>query len=138
MGLSFKVHTEGMNEILETLASCATRAEHIVAHQVKKDTERFVPMRTGSLRQRTRVVGNQVIYPGPYARYLYYGKLYVDPVTGNPFAGKGVTKVPATPERDLIYHHPGTCSHWFEVSKTRNIDKWLRTAQKAVNDELKR
>lgn len=138
MGLTFKVHTEGMNEVLEALASCATRAEHTVAKQVKKDTERFVPMRTGSLRERTQVVGNQVIYPGPYARYLYYGKLYVDPLTGSPYARKDVTKVPAVPERDLVYHHPGTCSHWFEVSKNRNIDKWLRTAQEEVKRELKR
>ena len=105
--------------------------------QVEKDTAPFVPMLTGSLRARTRVTGNEIIYPGPYARYLYYGKLYVDPLTKSSFARKGATKVPAVPEKDLIFHRPGTCSHWFEASKAQNIEKWLRVAEKAVKRELK-
>lgn len=136
MGLSFKIHTEGLNETLEALASCSTRAEHIVAQQVKTDTERFVPMRNGELRDGTQVKGNLIIYPGPYARYLYYGKLWLDPLTGSSWVKHGEHKAPT--ERGLTYHHPGTCSHWFEVSKNRNIDKWLRTAQEEVERELKR
>ena len=136
MGLRFTVHTSGMKALAGRLAGACTKAEHAVAVQAEKDTQPYVPMRTGSLRQRTRVVGNQIIYPGPYARYLYYGKLYVDPLTGSPYARKGVTKVPASPERDLKFWHPGTRSHWFEASKTRNLGKWLRIAEKAVKHGL--
>ena len=93
-------------------------------------------MLTGSLRTRTKVTGNTVVYPGPYARYLYYGKLYVDPLTGSAYARKGVTKVPAVPEKNLIFHRAGTCSHWFEASKAQNMEKWMRVAEKAVKRDL--
>ncbi len=136
MSIKFTVHTSGWDKTREAIANACTKAEHIVAIQAAKDTAPFVPMRTGSLRQRTRVVGNQIIYPGPYARYLYYGKLMVDPGTGSPYARKGVTKVLATPERDLKFWHPGTRSHWFEASKAQNLEKWLRVADKAVKHEL--
>ena len=135
MALKFSVHTDGMDAIKEALARGCSRAEHVLAVQVMKDTAPFVPMRNGSLRARTRVDGNLIIYEGPYARYLYYGKLYVDPLTGSPFARKGVTKIPATPEKDLKFWHPGTRSHWFEASKAQNLQKWLRVADKAVKHE---
>ena len=48
----------------------AERADKILAQQAMKDTDRFVPALTGSLSQRTRVKGSQIIYPGPYARFL--------------------------------------------------------------------
>ena len=137
MALKFTVHTDGIKAIGEAVANSCSRAEHTLAMQVEKDTAPFVPMLTGSLRARTRVTGNEIIYPGPYARYLYYGKLYVDPLTKSSFARKGATKVPAVPEKDLIFHRPGTCSHWFEASKAQNIEKWLRVAEKEVKRELK-
>lgn len=136
MVVRFSVHTDGMAAIKDALAQGCSHAEHILAVQVLKDTAPFVPMRTESLRLRSRVTDNEVIYPGPYARYLYYGKLYVDPLTGSSYAREGVTKVPAVPEKDLIYWHPGTCSHWFDASKAQNLDKWLRVAEKAVRSGL--
>ncbi len=135
MALKFTVHTDGMDAVKEALARGCSRAEHVLAVQVMKDTAPFVPMRNGSLRARTRVDGNLIIYEGPYARYLYYGKLYVDPLTGSPFAREGVTKIKAVPEKDLKFWHPGTRSHWFEASKAQNLQKWLRVADKAVKHE---
>ena len=146
MALKFTVHTDGMDAVKEALARGCSRAEHVLAVQVMKDTAPFVPMRSGSLRERTHIEGytandfgpgsgNMIVYPGPYARYLYYGKLYVDPLTGSPFAREGVTKIPATPEKDLKFWHPGTRSHWFEASKAQNLQKWLRVADKAVKHE---
>lgn len=136
MALKFSVYTDGMDAVKEAIAKGCSRAEHAVAVQIAKDTAPFVPMLTGSLRTRTRVTGNEVIYPGPYARYLYYGKLYVDPLTGSSYARKGIAKVPALPEKDLIFHRAGTCSHWFEASKAQNMEKWVRVAEKAVKRDL--
>lgn len=136
MALKFSVQTDGMGAVKETISKGCDRAEHVLAVQAAKDTTPFVPMLTGSLRTRTRVTGNTVIYPGPYARYLYYGKLYVDPLTGSSYARKGVTKVPAVPEKDLIFHRTGTCSHWFEASKAQNMEKWVRVAEKAVKRDF--
>ena len=133
MSLKFSIDVSGMDEVKQQLASACGRAESVLAQQVMKDTATFVPALTGSLTQRTRVVGNKVIYPGPYARFLYYGKVMVDPQTGSTFAPKGGTKV--LTNRDLVFSkamHPQAQSHWFEASKAQNMEKWVRVADKAV------
>lgn len=115
------------------LASAAKRAERAVAVQAAKDTEPYVPMLTGSLKNRTQVKDNLIIYPGPYARYLYYGKLMVDPETGSAWAKKGASKV--VTDKNLVFTqsvHPKAQSHWFEASKSENLDTWKRVAAKAV------
>ena len=93
--LKFSVHTEGLDAIKEKLAEGCTKAEHTVALQVRKDTSPYVPASgaPAGLDARTRVDGSHIIYPGPSARYLYSGKLMVDPDTGSSYAPKGGTKV---------------------------------------------
>lgn len=133
MGIKFSVHTDGMDAVRTAVAKACSRAEHVLAEQMEKDTQPFVPMLTGSLTQRTRVVGNDIIYPGPYARFLYYGKVMVDPNTGSTYAPKGGTKV--VTDRNLVFNHtahPQAQAHWCEASKAQNLDKWLRVAEKAV------
>ncbi len=133
MGIKISVHTNGFDAAKEAIAKACTRAEHVLAEQIEKDTQPFVPMLTGSLTQRTRVDGSAVIYPGPYARFLYYGKVMVDPNTGSTYAPKGGTKV--VTDRDLVFNqimHPQAQSHWFEASKAQNLGKWVRVADKAV------
>ena len=133
MSLKFSVDVSGMDEVKRQLARACGRAESVLAQQVMKDTIHFVPALTGSLTQRTRVVGNEVIYPGPYARFLYYGKVMVDPATGSTYAQKGGTKM--VTDRNLVFSnamHPQAQSHWFEASKAQNLDKWVRVANKAV------
>ena len=132
MAVTFAMHFGGMEAIKDKLAESCTRAESIVGQQVIKDTAPFVPALTGSLTIRTRLDGNRIIYPGPYARFLYYGKVMVDPQTGSTFAPKGGTKV--LTNRDLVFSkamHPQAQSHWFEASKAQNLDKWIRIAEKA-------
>lgn len=132
-GLKFDIDVDGWNKIKKALARRCTKAEHIVAIQVEKDTSPYTPALTGSLDQRTRVVGNSVVYPGPYARYLYYGKLMVDPDTGSPWAQPGAVKV--LTDRDLVFTqsvHPQAQAHWFEASKAQNLDKWRRVAAENV------
>lgn len=133
MAVTFAMHFGGMEAIKDKLAESCTRAESIVGQQVIKDTAPFVPALTGSLTIRTRLDGNKIIYPGPYARFLYYGKVMVDPQTGSTFAPKGGTKV--LRNRDLVFSkamHPQAQSHWFEASKAQNMEKWVRVADKAV------
>lgn len=145
MGLKFTVHTDGMDAVMEALASACSRAEHTVAVQAKKDTAPFVPMLTGSLNERTRVDGNLIIYPGPYARYLYYGKVMVDENGNGPMHfvdkhGNEQIKFPKgsklhATDRNLVFKktvHPQAQSHWFEASKAQNLDKWMRVAEKEV------
>lgn len=135
--LKFSVHTSGLDSIPVKLASASKKAEHVVAIQVQKDTSPYVPALTGSLDRRTRVEGSRVIYPGPYARYLYYGKLMVDPATGSSYTPKGGTKV--VTDKNLVFNkamHAQAQSYWFEASKSENLEKWVRVADKAVKREL--
>ncbi len=135
--LKFSVRTEGLEAIKDRLAEGCTKAEHTVALQIRKDTSPYVPALTGSLDKRTWVDGSEVIYPGPYARYLYYGKLMADPETGSSYAPKGTTKV--LTDKNLVFNkamHAQAQSHWFEASKAENLEKWVRTADKAVKRDL--
>lgn len=132
--LQFNVRATGLKEARQKLARASPEARHAVAIQMAKDTEKFVPARTKSLANRTRVNGDTIIYPGPYARFLYYGKLMIDPLTGSPWARKGATKV--VTGRDLNIRkkvHSNAQSHWFEASKAINKDKWVRVVGRAVN-----
>lgn len=133
--MTFSVHSDLMDALAEVIANRSDKAAHIVAQQVKKDTAPYVPFRTESLNTRTRVEGNTVIYPGPYARFLYYGKVMVDPNTGSTWAPLGGTKV--VTDRDLVFttdFHGDAQAYWFEASKAQNLDKWLRVAQRAVDN----
>lgn len=129
----FTVKTDISAPLAAALANRATQAEHAVARQIRKDTSPYVPFLNGVLDRGTRVVGNAVIYPAPYARFLYYGKVMIDPNTGSTWARKGETKV--VTDRNLVFtkqHHPQAQDHWFEASKAQNADKWVEVAQKAV------
>lgn len=135
--LTFKVQTDLSEALAAAIGKAATRAEHIVAVQAAKDTSPYVPFLTGSLDRRTQVEGNAIIYPGPYARFLYYGKVMVDPETGSTYAPKGGTK--ALTDKNLVFNtsgHNQAQSHWFEASKAQNLEKWRDVAGKAMKQEL--
>ena len=138
--LKFSVHTEGLEVIKDKLANGCTKAEHKVATEILSDTDPYVPFLNGVLSESARVVNNYVIYGGqfaPYAHYLYYGKLRVDPETGSSYAPYGATKF--LTDKDLVFNkatHGQATSHWFEASKAENLEKWVRVADKAVKDEL--
>lgn len=122
----------------ELIARRTPKADHILAVQAQKDTEQFVPMLTGSLRDRTQVDGGKIIYPGPYAHYLWVGIVYVDPQTGYSgiptqtgwFSRKGVTKVPGGRNLNIRQGQ----AHWFDASKAVNMNKWLRVYKAALDD----
>lgn len=161
--LKFTVHTDGLKAIKDKLDEGCTKAEHTLAIQIREDTSPYVPALTGSLDTRTRIEGfsdaglgpgtggSTIVYPGPYARYLYYGKVMVDAATGKgPMRivsedgtevirfRKGAKLRPT--DRDLKIQrsmHPKAQSHWFEASKAKNLPKWLRVAKEATLHELK-
>lgn len=123
MKVSFSVRTNGLNEIDTKIAQFSQKAEAWLANEILKDTDPYVPALTGSLSQRSHIEGNTVVYPGPYARYLYYGKV----MEGPPQGPKHAT------DRDLVYTktmHPNAQSHWFEASKAQNLKKWIKGVSK--------
>ena len=110
--------------------------------QVMKDTRPFVPALEGNLNNTTHIEhGNQIVYPPPYARYLYYGKVmveengqhafYVPNVGWRHHVGSHLHAI----DKDLVFStemHPKALAHWFEASKALNLDKWKKVLAKAV------
>ena len=125
--LKFSVKADGFDALQENLAQACTKAEHIVATQVRKDTSPYVPFLTGSLDQRTMVDGNAIIYPGPYARFLYYGKVMRD-AQGRAFYGSAPKH---TTDEDLHYHgEPQRGKLWFERMKAAHKKSILKGCAK--------
>ena len=136
-GLIFSLNARDLEELSRRVRRAGSGARHIIALQMAKDTEKYVPALTKSLSNRTIVNNDTIIYPGPYARYRYYGKLMVDPTTGSPFASAGATKV--LTDRDLVFNktvHSQAQAFWFEASKAQNLKKWKRVAERAFTREI--
>lgn len=145
--LKISIRDDFSGALMKKLSQAGPRAAHALANQIAKDTEPFVPA-SGSqagLYNRVQVVDGTIIYPGPYARYLYHGKVMVfkDPPYLRTINGKevlshyGQHKHPI--ERPLeikTHHHKDATDHWFEASKSMNMDKWTRVARRLVKDEL--
>ncbi len=124
------------DSVKNRLRGKAGKAERTLAVQVMKDTDKYVPALTGSLSQHTHIEsGNTIVYPGPYARFLYYGKVMIYEPTGSTFAPRYAHKV--VTGRDLVMHktmHSLATSHWFEVSKAANLEKWLRVTERLMKN----
>lgn len=130
----------------EDFKSACKAAEIVVATQALKDTIPFVPALTGVFSNMARTDGNEIVYTGDQARYLYEGKVMVDAATGKGPMNipdvrlrwhKGATLTPTA--KDLVFTtdmHPQAQSHWMDASYKKNGDKWARVAEKAVISSL--
>lgn len=135
---SFDVSSNIVPTVTGNVESASEKAVYVMALQAKKDTSPYVPALTGDLDRGTKVEKSKIIYPGPQSRYLYYGKLMVDPATGSSYASYGATKV--LTDKDLVFNkamHLQAQSHWFEASKSENKEKWERVFGKAVKRYLR-
>jgi len=140
-GLKFTLEMKGFKNIGTRMAAASKRASHALAIRVAEDTEIYVPAKSKDLVDDTKVKEDEIIYPGPYAHYLYVGKLRVDPDTGSPWAPKGATKVLDPGGRDLDIKksvHSKAQAHWFEASKAQNLPKWIRFLGEALEREFGR
>ena len=101
---------------LSSLNPLFKRAQYYLSEQYLQACRARMPLRTGSLQQlsHTEDEGRKIVFPGPYARFLYYGKVMVDPGTGSPWAREGAQKV--VTERDLTFSNPAATAHWAEVA----------------------
>lgn len=109
------------------------KAQEWLGKQVLADSKLYMPWKTGSLQQRSYVAegGRQVVFPGPYARYLYMGKIMVDPETGSPWARKDAVKV-AT-DRDLRF--ATGVPHWAEVAQSEHGKEWAAECKRIILGE---
>ena len=99
--------------------------------QVMNDMVPYMPHRDGTFVNLTRIrsaalqgTGKVVAGAPPQGRFLYEGKVMVDPVTGSPWARKGAKKV--VTERPLTYSNPKATPHWFDTAKDAHGKSWVK------------
>lgn len=134
-----RIDASGVLPLIARIGPANKKMTHTVAMQVHRDTVPYVPMRTGSQMLRSRphmsdkskVEGSKIIYPGPYARYLYMGKVMEGPLHGPKHAT----------DRNLVFSdkpHQKATARWFEESKKANINTWKKVARRAFLDGVRR
>lgn len=113
-------------------------AQYWLDGQVFTDMEKYMPFRDGNMRNVSAIMSRSMQGSGqviagapPYGRFLYEGKVMVDPVTGSPWARAGAKKV--VTDRDLVFDktaHPRATDHWFDAAKTENVKSWAKGVKK--------
>lgn len=106
-------------------------AQYWLDGQVMNDMVPYMPHRDGIFVNLTRMrsaalqgTGKVVAGAPPQGRFLYEGKVMIDPVTGSPWARKGAKKV--VTERPLTYSNPKATPHWFDTAKEAHGKAWVK------------
>ena len=106
-------------------------AQYYLDGQVMNDMVPYMPHRDGIFVNLTRMrsaalqgTGKVVAGAPPQGRFLYEGKVMIDPVTGSPWARKGAKKV--VTERPLTYSNPKATPHWFDTAKEAHGKAWVK------------
>lgn len=125
------------------------RAQLRLGEMVLVSSKVYMPLLTGSLQQRSYVDdgGRKVVFPGPYGRYQYGGRVMVDSVTGKGPAlihdrngvevglrfRKGATLVPTA--RRLTYSQPNAQAEWFIPAKDKDLPAWVAECDRIIKGE---
>lgn len=126
------------NHGLET----AGKVQRFFSENLMLLADEYVPFESGTLKNSARVVesGDAIFYNGPYARYHWYGKIYVDPVTkaacfltkDGPRSRKNVQKIPT--EREMNYRNGALRGPmWVERCYLDRKDELLTACEKIAN-----
>ena len=106
-------------------------AQYYLDSQIMNDMVPYMPHRDGNFVNVTRLQsaalagsGKVVAAAPPMGRFLYEGKVMVDPVTGSPWARNGAKKV--VTERPLTYSNPKATPHWFDTAKDAHGKAWVK------------
>lgn len=130
----------------KTFHKAVKKVEKTLADQILKDTDPFVPMLTGTFKNLAHTSGNEIIYTGDQAWYLWNGKVMVDEQDRHAvfYKEKGWrhrkgSKLHAT-DKNLVFtktFHPDAQSHWMEASEAKNGDKWAEVAEREIAKAIK-
>lgn len=105
--------------------------QKFIDNEVMRQSLPYMPNMNGVLQNammsQTVIGSGQIRQNTPYARYQYYGVLFVDPITlkgsfydartGRHWSRKGVAKIPDPNGRTLTYNTSKNAlagSHWFD------------------------
>ena len=66
-----------------------------------------------------------IFYKGPYAHYIWEGRLMVDPDTGSAWAKRYAKKVYADPEVKLQYQDAAATAHWDDTAWANHKEEMI-------------
>ena len=109
-------------------------------NEVLTRNSKYIPFGDGTLdrmgKMATKIGSGEIIYPGPYARFLYYGKVMIGEKSHSPWAKKGERKV--LTDRDLTFSGaPIRGSKWFERMKNAETKAIMKAVAKAAEKAMK-
>lgn len=108
----------------------------MLGKQIKTDSEPYVPVDTGAFAKMVAVENNgeSIRYYGTGARFLYMGKVMIDPETKSPWARKGAVKI--VTDRNLIYSSPTATAKWFETAKKKHGKQWIKSVAETIGGKV--
>lgn len=106
-------------------------AQYWLDGEIMTDMVPFMPHRDGTFINLTKMQsaaiqgsGKVIAAAPPTGRFLYEGKVMVDPQTGSPWARKGAKKV--VTGKQLDYSNPRATPHWFDTAKEKYGKSWIK------------
>lgn len=113
------------------------KAQYALDSMIMTSMVPYMPHQTGTFINVTKAMsaaiagsGTVVAAAPPMGRFLYEGKVMVDPVTGSPWARAGAKKI--VTDRDLKYdthHNPKVTDHWFDTAKKNHGKSWVKAVK---------
>jgi len=126
------------------------KVQQVIDKAVIDKSLAYVPWDSGTLGKSaygaTEIGSGKVVYPGPYAHYMYYGEVYgpnipvFDDDSGTPtrfFSPPGRKKHPTG--RELQYKtdvNPLAGSFWFERMKADRLQEIIKEAEDAAKGKV--
>lgn len=114
------------------------KAQYTLDSMVMTSMEPYMPKRTGVFVNVTKAMSAAIAGSGtviaaapPFGRFLYEGKVMVDPVTNSPWARPGAKKI--VTDKDLEYdknQNPKATDHWFDTAKANHGESWMKAVKK--------
>lgn len=106
-------------------------AQYWLDGEIMTDMVPFMPHRDGTFINLTKIQsaaiqgsGKVIAAAPPTGRFLYEGKVMVDPQSGSPWARKGAKKV--VTGKQLDYSNPRATPHWFDTAKEKYGKSWIK------------
>lgn len=113
------------------------KAQYELDNNVMTGMIPYMPMNTGVFINVTKglsaaIAGSGYVYAAapPFGRFLYEGKVMVDPQTNSPWARPGAKKI--VTDKPLIYNekkNPKVTDHWFDEAKKQHGKQWVNQAK---------
>lgn len=140
-GFTVKIKINSTNKIIKDHGLDRNgRVTRFLRDEADRLMNPFVPMDNGMLRRnKTYPKNNEIKYTSPYAKYPYYGKMYISPtlgVSGIPlksgrwWSPKGEKKIPTS--KNLKYHTSGTGPKWDKLMMQRRKNDLVKDVENYI------